>query len=167
METTPLNSLYSTILGYWQRWTAREKLLIVLAAAGLLVSVFYNLYWRPVNNAIDRLTIALPTARSQLAQMRIQAKQVPTQPSSSVQKSLLPTVEQSLDNHGLRERLTQLEPSVDNSAQVILAQVNYVSLIKWLVNLERQFGIVVQSARLRATDSPGIVNARIVLQSHS
>jgi general secretion pathway protein M len=167
VDGNPIQILGSRIQKLWQSWSPREKMLVILAGVGLLVSGFYNLFWLPVNNSIARLSNAVPEARSQLAQMQIQAKQVPTRPTATLRKSLLPTLEESIDNHGLREHLNKLEPTIDDSAQVVLTEIGYTNLIKWIVNLERQYAISVSSAKLRATDTPGIVSARIVLRSDS
>ena len=167
MNSSVLNNLINSARTTWQRWSSRERLLVVTAVMLLVVVLFYGLYWKPMSTSIDRLTRAVPEARSQVAQMRIQAKQIPVASVARLQKSLLPTLEESIDNHGLREQLRQLQPSLDDSAQVVLDQVNYVNLVKWLVNLKRQYGVFVSSAKIGTTDSPGYVNAQLVLSSSS
>ncbi len=118
-----------------------------------------------MNRSIETLRDSIPRERAHLAEMRVQAKQVSRQEISIPTESLMPTLEKSLVNHGIRETLGLMEPGGDNLARLNLSQVNYVELVKWLRNLQRQFGIHVQTARLVSTSTPGVVDAKLVLAS--
>jgi general secretion pathway protein M len=151
------------LLSYWQQRDPRERLLIGLAFVFLVITVFYQLYWRPINKSVDLLRLSVPRERAQLAQMRVQAKQVPRIQTSAPTASLMPTLENTIDNHGLREKLHRMEPDGNKLAQVDFKQVGYANLLKWILHLQRQHGIVVKTARLTATATPGIVDANLTL----
>ena len=154
-------------LNYWLQRNQREKVLVAAAMIFLVLASLFHLYWKPINQSIVALRKTVPQERIQLAQMRVQAKQIPQYRTSSLTKSLMPTLEKSLENYGIRERLELMEPDGDNMARLKLNQVVYVDLIKWLLNLERQHGVRVHSAKLSASDTPGIVDAKVTLASGS
>lgn len=151
------------VLSYWHQRAPRERLLIALAIGSLVIASFFQLYWKPVSKSIEMLRLSVPQERIQLAQMRVQAKQVSRIQPSSPTASLMPTLESTLGNHGLREKLHRMEPDGDKLAHVDLKQVGYGDLVKWILHLQRQYGVVVQTAKLSATATPGIVDARLTL----
>uniref|UniRef100_UPI003784E100 type II secretion system protein GspM n=1 Tax=Brevundimonas sp. TaxID=1871086 RepID=UPI003784E100 len=58
----------------------------------------------------------------------------------------------------IREIAEQGETTV-----VALDSVNFVALMTWIDRLEREQGVVAQSAEIERQSAPGIVNARLTL----
>lgn len=162
-----VSTQYGKAVSYWRTRSAREQLLVAAALAILLLTVIYNAYWKPLTVSVSRLQSAIPLARTQLAEMRVQSLKSPRPVAPPLSGGLLPALEKSLETHGIRENLGSMEPVGESSAKLTLEQIEYTQMVKWLLNLERQFGISVQSTTISATDVPGIVSSRIALTSGS
>ncbi len=155
---------------YWRQRSHREKLVVMTAVGLLLASTLYNAVWLPMQKSILSMRIAIPTQARQLEQMKSQARQIPALASSSnlaTADAILSTIEKSLDTHALRQHMSKMELDRNNGAKLTLKNVNYSNLLKWILNLDRQYGIEVKSARLKATEVPGEINVDIVFVARS
>jgi len=162
-----LSGYFSKATRYWQSRSARERVLVTVALTALMLTAIYHLYWKPAHRAIERLRVAVPLAQTQLAEMRIQSMMAPRSTASQLTGGLLPALEKSLETHGIRENLRSLEPRNETTAQVTFEQIEYTQLVKWLLNLDRQFGVRVNTTTISASDVAGTVTARITLSSRS
>lgn len=162
-----LSAHYEQAVRYWHSRSHRERLLVTIALVALLLTIIYNAYWKPVTVAVHRLKLEIPLAQTQLAEMRVQSLKSPRPLAPQLSGGLLPALEKSLETHGIREKLGIMEPAGDDTANLSLEQIEYTQLVKWLLNVERQFGIRVQSTTISATEVTGIVSARVTLSSGS
>jgi type II secretory pathway component PulM len=162
-----LSAKYEQAVRYWRSRSPREQVLVATALVALLVTATYNVYWKPVTTAVHRLKTEIPVAQKQLAEMRVQSLKAPRPVTPPLAGGLLPALEKSLETHGIRDNLGSMEPGGDNTAKLTLEQIEYTHLVKWLLNLSRQFGIEVQSTTISATGVTGMVTARITLSSGS
>ena len=64
---------------------------------------------------------------------------------------------------GLAGELRGTEPSGSDSLRVRFEGASFAQLTTWFVQLSQNYGVTVQQATLEHTDSPGRVNASIVL----
>ncbi|MFV1997440.1 MAG: type II secretion system protein GspM [Acidiferrobacterales bacterium] len=150
---------------YWRQRSRREKLIVMVAAGLVLVSIIYNIIWLPMQKSITSMRTAVPTYARQLEQMKSQARQIPTlatRNNLATTDEILSTIEKSLDTHALRQYMSKMELDRNSGAKLTLKNVNYSNLLKWILNLDRQYGIKVKSAKLNAAGIPGEINAVIV-----
>ncbi len=131
-----------------------------LAAAALVVlSVVLQLH-AVVNRAEKRLAakrddVAFIT--SVLPELR--AAPVPQGAGSS----LVTVIDRTTRDQGLSGNLRGADPSGIGGVRVRLEGAAFDTLLTWLLRLEREYGLRVQSATLEKTDAPGRVNANLSL----
>lgn len=155
---------------YWRQRSHREKLVVMIAAGLLFTSILYNAIWLPMQKSILSMRAAMPTHARQLKQMKSQARQIPTLATSSklaTADEILSIIEKSLDTHALRQHMSKMELDRNNGAKLALKNVSYSNFLKWVLNLDRQHGIKVKSAKLDATGAPGEINVDIIFVARS
>ena len=151
----------------WREISARERLLVTVAAAITLVTVVYLGLWKPMHKHLDHLRTAAPEARAQLVWMRNQRSLI-----SSVKRKkqvlpasdILSTIETSITAHGLNDQVSQLEPVEPNGARLQFKDANFNAMTKWISTLGRQHGITVDTANIDKSSKTGFVAARLVLR---
>ena len=121
-----------------------------------------------MKQSIVALRAAVPIHTNQLAQMRSQARQLPghkINPASSTTEDIFTTIEQSLDTHALRQHMKKMELDRSKGAKLVLENVSYNNILKWILNLDRQHGIEATSARFSNTSTPGEINVDVTFSS--
>jgi general secretion pathway protein M len=86
-------------------------------------------------------------------------------PPAATGESLLVIIDRSARESGLGGALAGSEPGGPGSLSVRLAKAPFDTLIGWLGRLAQQNGVSVESATIEKADTPGLVNAAIVLHS--
>ena len=152
----------------WNSLQSRERLVVGVGAAILLALLGYSIVWAPVQRDLSNLRIDVPKQRTQLALMRVQAKQVAqlrgSAPAKIASGNLLTKLEQSAQNRGLRENITRMEPDETNSVRLSLDSVDFNALLRWLKELQTQNGIRPETTTITAQSEPGLVNARLLMR---
>ena len=135
---------------------------LALAAAILVFGVVIPLD-RSVAHAHERLA----RKRADLTWMQGVALELAASapPPASTGESLLVIIDRSARESGLAGALEGSEPGGPGSLSVRLAKAPFDALVGWLARLAQQNGISVESATIEKTDTPGLVNAAIVLHS--
>lgn len=154
-------------LARWRSLQPRERHM-VSAVAIALVFILGIGFWLPMQRDIKRLRTAVPQARTQLAQMRLESAQIAQLRASGIATAaggdIMARLEQSATAHGLKQSITRMEPESANNARVSLDGVNFDALAGWLGDLQSQSGLRVEKATLETRPVPGTVNARLVLR---
>lgn len=154
-------------LARWRSLQPRERYMVT-AVAILLVFILCLGFWLPMQREINRLRTAVPQARTQLAQMRLDSTQIVQLRASGVSAAsggnILARLEQSATARGLKQNITRMEPEGTSNARVALDGVNFDALVGWLADLQSQGGLRVEKATLETRPVPGTVNARLVLR---
>jgi general secretion pathway protein M len=152
----------------WNSLQSRERLVVGVGAAILLALLGYSIVWAPVQRDLSNLRIDVPKQRTQLALMRVQAKQVAqlrgSAPAKIASGNLLTKLEQSAQNRGVRENITRMEPDETNSVRLSLDSVDFNALLRWLKELQTQNGIRPETATITARSDQGLVNARLLMR---
>lgn len=157
------------LLAYWQGLQARERLALGVAAVFIVVSLFYGLLWRPMQNDISKWSKDLPLAQKQLARMRVQAAQAKRLRASSRRTggnaNLLTTVEQAAMARGLRQYLNNMEPEGDDGVRLSLEGASFNGVLSLLADLQKQHGLRVETASFQGKpDTPGNIDARLLIR---
>lgn len=142
----------------------REQWMVAGGAAVAVAIVFWGLVWLPLTNATSERqeTVgAQKTLLVKLAQIGPQT-QAPSSRRGSNQ-SLVVLVDQTTRATGLAPALRRNQPDGNDTIRVTLQNAAFDSVMEWLANLESQHGVVVQSASVDTTRSPGTVNSTLVL----
>jgi general secretion pathway protein M len=164
MNIPPLDRLRNA----WNSLQSRERLVVGVGAVILLALLGYGVVWAPVQHDLSNLRINVPKQRTQLALMRVQAKQVAqlrgSAPTKIASGNLLTKLEQSAQNRGLRESIARMEPDETNAVRLSLNSVDFNALLRWLKELQTQNGIRPETATITSQPDPGLVNARLLMR---
>ncbi len=164
MNIPPLDRLRNA----WNSLQSRERLVVGVGAVILLALLGYGVVWAPVQRDLSNLRTDVPKQRTQLALMRVQAKQVTQLRSSAPAKiasgNLLTKLEQSAQNRGLRGNITHMKPDETNAVHLSLDCVDFNALLRWLKELQTQNGIRPETATITSQPDPGLVNARLLMR---
>lgn len=154
---------------WWETLGNRERGMILAGTILTLVLLLYVLVWEPFQTSSRRLRQSVAEQRADLAWMRQAAQEIKrlngaggTQ-STSDDRSLLTLVDQSARAAGLGTAMKRVAPQGDDKLSAQLDSVEFDKLIPWLGTLEHDHAIVIASLSVDRTDTPGLVNARIVL----
>jgi len=74
-------------------------------------------------------------------------------------QSLVTVIDRTTRDAGLGTNLRGTEPSGISGVRVRLEGAAFDTLVTWLLKVEREYGLSIQTATLEKTDSPGRVNA--------
>lgn len=150
----------------WQRFTPRERRLIVLGGGVLLLLLLYGAIISPWQQRMARLRQEVSQSQQTLAQLQQMAAALaryPAAPDARTDASLLSVVDQSVAAAGLGEALTRLELDSDgNRALLQLREVAFDALLSWLIDLEQRHGIQVLTATINR-QRPNRVDAQLRL----
>ncbi|MDC9818676.1 type II secretion system protein M [Pectobacterium polonicum] len=152
----------------WQAMSQRERQLMVVCAAMLLLCLVYYAIVQPWQLREDLWERTISREQQTVNWMQKQASSIPqenqAQGENSQRETSLPIlISQSTQRYGLS--VVRLQPQ-GNQASVTLAQSDFNSLLRWLSELERQNGVRVVSLDVNAVEqSPGMVDVtRLMLE---
>ena len=158
------------ITDWYNALEPRERLMVTVAGIALAVTLFYLMLWEPVYKGLDEEQLKNENQTANLAWMQQAASEVrslkASGASTNVRNQNAPvslSVEQTIGNAGIKDKLSKLESSGQDSARAILDNVSFNQMVLWLNTLESNFGISVSSATIERTESAGIVDARLTL----
>lgn len=157
---------------WFEALAVRERMLLVAAAAGMLILLAWLLAWAPLRSAYHRMQDTVSEQRETAAWMQASAVQLAELKKSrgpAAQglggQSLLALADSSARSDGLGDALKRVEPDGADSVKVWMDGAAFDALLRWLGNLNTQYGISVDTVSMeRATDTAGRVNVRLTLQ---
>jgi len=155
---------------WWLAKNQREQLMLIAAAAALLLFLLYLLAWQPFTQAVEQNRLRVASQRTTLAWMeenlpeiqRLRGQQ--SSRTKSTNEALLTLVDRTAKQRQLRQQIQRIKPQGDDTVQLWVEQVSFDTLLKWLGELTAQHGIAIDSLNIDRQESPGLVNARLVLQ---
>ncbi|KFX00761.1 type II secretion system protein GspM [Pectobacterium carotovorum] len=152
----------------WQAMSQRERQLMVVCAAVLLLCVVYYAILQPWQEREDLWGRTISREQQTVNWMQKQASSIPqgnqAQGDNSQRDVSLPIlISQSTKRYGLT--VVRLQPQ-GSQASVTLGQSDFNSLLRWLGELEQKNGVKVISLDVNAVEqSPGIVDVtRLMLE---
>lgn len=160
-----LHSLSPALASAWERASARERLLVLMAAFVVVFAIAWTWVWQPMKADIARLQRDLPRAQGTLAAARAQASElVALSRASAPVKSGDPrvAVERVLAERGLRPAVATLDLA-DGRVRLTFGAVRFDALPGVLDTLARTDGLRVVDAVLTARVEPGTVRAEFTI----
>ncbi|MEQ9906070.1 type II secretion system protein M [Pectobacterium aroidearum] len=152
----------------WQAMSQRERQLMVVCAAVLLLCLVYYAIFQPWLLREDQWERTISREQQTVNWMQKQAPLIPQGnqaqgDNSQRDVSLQILISQSTKRYGLT--VVRLQPQ-GNQASVTLAQSDFTSLLRWLSELEQKNGVKVMSLDVNAVEqSPGMVDVtRLMLE---
>jgi len=143
----------------------RERNLVYLMAAVVLIALGYFAAYQPLEQRLQRASSSLERAvnlqqwletnATKLVQLR--AKNGHTTASTATLDQLVNTSARKL---GLT--INRLQPQ-NNKLNVTLEQAKFNTVLQWLAVLQQQHGLKLNSVDFRSESSPGMVRVRVLL----
>ncbi|MBK8510385.1 MAG: type II secretion system protein M [Candidatus Competibacter sp.] len=152
---------------WWDGISNRERALVAGGALSMLLLLFYLAIWQPFQANHRRLRQNVAEQRADLAWMRQAAAEVKRLNAAAARpadnRSLLTLVDQTARAAGLGAALKRVAPQGDDKLSAQLDAVEFDKLVPWLGVLEHGHRVSLVSFSADRTETPGLVNARIVL----
>lgn len=152
----------------WQLLTARERRIVIAAAALLLVAAVWLWLFEPAWQARRSLQAELPALRTQLARVDAlaeEAQRLSAIPAGSDSPQVLKAqLERSIDSAGLSSALGQL--SVNGSLfDLRFDGVSHAAWLAWIDTTTRELRLRVADAAVTREARPGLVTVRLALET--
>ena len=154
---------------WWESLSTRERALVAGGAAATLALLLYALVWEPFQAGGRRLRQSVAEQRASLAWMRQAAQEVKrlngagAAQAAGDDRSLLTLVDQTARAAGLGPALKRIAPQGDDKLSAQLDAVEFDKLVPWLGALEHEHRMTIVSLSVDRTETPGLVNTRLVV----
>jgi len=153
------------LLGWYDQLGDRDRLALRLLGAFLGLVLGYLLLLAPMISYGDQAQSRLQEERSLLAWLRENAGEVqggaPVNPEARNQP-VATLVNSSAQESGLTIR--RYEPAGENSVRVWLEGAAFNAVVKWVYQLEGNYGVRATDINIERESEPGKVSARLTLQ---
>ena len=145
----------------------------VLIAGVLVVSaiLIWSYLWHPLAMQRDLLVDQLDNARRDQAYLQVAQAEVERLRNAGARsradrqgKSLLALADVTARGASLDGALKRLEPIGPRSVRASFEFVAFDSLVAWMENLARDYGVQVADFSADQVDATGLVNARVTLE---
>ncbi|MDP6993138.1 MAG: type II secretion system protein GspM [Woeseiaceae bacterium] len=151
---------------------ARERIFVAAAAVSLLFAAGWFGLWIPLDTSHLTAEARVEDWKRSLVELRPMRGQVPVtangRPTNiNPNQSLVVIVDNSLRQRGLSNSLQRSQPTPSGTGiRVEFEGAAFDDLILWLDDLNRQYGLQVESANfsVASSESPGRVNSSVTLQ---
>jgi general secretion pathway protein M len=144
----------------------RERRLVYLAGGLVAVAAIYFIIVMPIQAYSSRAASRVAQKAADLAWMQQAAPQVMAAAATGgggSGESLVVLVDRTAREAGLGAAVRDQSPNGDNGLRLRLEGAQFDVLMAWLVNLQQQYGVTVDSANVDAATAPGLVNASLTL----
>ncbi len=153
-------------LGKYNALAPREKAAALFIAAFLLVLILVTLVWSPIRSyhedALARRDAQLGLVQHMRASEQRARDSKEGAQSRPAGQSLITEVSGAAQLAGIKPN--RLQPEGSDEVSVWFDSVPFDDLIDWIVRLNDEHGISIRVISIDRQDTPGTVNARIVLR---
>lgn len=145
----------------------RERRLVVLGTAAVVLTLLFLLVWEPLAQNHRRQALALEEARALANRLEVIGAEVTARrggrPSIDRSSSLLSVVDRAARDGTLVVAPSRLQPEGDREVRVWIDNLVFENLLQWIDVLANRHGVVVQTLDVERAGSPGRVNVRLTL----
>ena len=152
--------------------TQRERVMVQAAASVVGIFVVYLLIVEPISSTYEQNKKNVASSMETLQWMRTAAQEVKklsggrgTTGKTKGKQFVLSTVDRSAKNAGLATVMKRVQPESDTGVRVWFENAPFDDLIKWLSIIESKHGLSVNEINIEKTESTGLVNVRVFLDS--
>lgn len=161
-----MNDLLLRLRDGWLARAERERRVLSVGAAALLLIVAYLAVWEPLQGLHQQRARALADARALAAQLEVLAAESRGATDATVgsrQQSLLSVVDQSGKASTIGKAPSRLQPEGDAIVRIWFEDVPFDAVVRWLGDLRTRHGVTVADAEIERESGSGLVNARLTL----
>jgi general secretion pathway protein M len=142
----------------------REQRVVTIGAIALGLIIVIGGILMPLQSAVSSAVKGTETRREDLAWMRVNAPEVRAlggQLPADTGEAPVVLVDRVGREAGLATALRGTQPNATGGVRVQLEGAPFDTMITWLDNLDRQYGLAIESISVDRTPTPGLVNASI------
>lgn len=152
--------------------TQRERTMVQVAGSVVAVFMFYLVVWEPISSSYDKNKKNVASATQTLEWMNSAAEEVkqlrggrssPDRPQGK--QFILSMIDLSARKAGLGSVMKRVQPEGDSGVRVWFENAPFDELVKWLAAIESEKGLSVNEINIEQTESTGLVNVRVFLDS--
>lgn len=161
-----MNAQLEQLRAWWAGLAERERRVLAGGGIALALIVLYTAVWEPLAAGHQRRELDLQAARALAVQLEDLAAVAGRGSPRAVQgagQSLLAIVDQSRKATAITKPPTRLQPEGDNTVRIVLDDVPFDALVRWLGDLQTRYGVRVETADIERESGPGLVSARLTL----
>ena len=166
-----VKQLQSSALARWQQLSMRERIIVAVGGAFLILFVFYLLIWEPLSNAVYQYredVISNKILLLQLAQAGPEINSLRTQVKRSQikdQAELLSVVEKAVRQSRVQGVIAEIGLGPQNTVKLRFDDVPFDELITWLIEMQQKQGVVVQTFDLVRLPEMGHVKVQMTVNA--
>lgn len=160
-------SLKVTMASWWGNLEYREQLLIAIAGLLLVFSVAFFLVWQPLQSQQALLSEDIQSTESLLNRLNAVAPGQTGKQSNKIKGqdlSLLAVVDKTVKAAGMGDSVKRIQPDGEAAAKIWLEKADFNKLLRWINQLNTQYGVDVSEITINREDTPGQVRARLGFQ---
>ncbi len=156
---------------WWSNLNLREKRIVSLGAAAIVIALVYLVLWSPLASSIDNFRDHIKHNQDlllwmQTADKNIQAiEKIGKKPETHRTASHLSIVENYLKQSPLAKNITQLVQADNDSVKLGFQRVDFDLLMTWLTELWQQQGLIITQFTVKPDNAPGMVTGELILSS--
>ena len=142
----------------------REQRVVAIGAIALGLIIVIGGILMPLQSAVSSAVKGTETRREDLAWMHVNAPEVRAlggQLPADTGEAPVVLVDRVGREAGLATALRGTQPNATGGVRVQLEGAPFDTMITWLDNLDRQYGLAIESITVDRTPTPGLVNASI------
>lgn len=145
----------------WQQLEQKEKQLICILIATLLLAGGYWLLWQPLQNDIVNTQRKVHVQTQTLADVKALGQKITDLQGGQVKRPEGGDLNQLISRSAAQDKIviTRIQTKTD-SLQLWIDDVNFNKLTAWLEKLNKQYGIQIQNIDLSVVDVKGMVKVR-------
>ncbi len=159
------------LIELWQELASRERLLLIVLTAVLLVGLSYQMVWTPLSEAIDiekqrRTALQQSLLRIENIMQQLPARSVGQSAATHDDTNSLPLValiDASLKQTELNIETVQIRALTTDTVELEFKEVAFDNLIPWLATLEQEQAVLIAKIILQQSGKIGMVKAKINL----
>ena len=143
--------------------SARDQRIAYIGAIVLGVTLLLGVVLR-LNTAHAHLQAHVAQTRADIAYIEANLVELRSAPQPQASGTALVTIiDRSTRDGGIAGNLRGTEPAGAGGTRVRIEDATYELVITWILKLEREYGLRIQSATLEKTEVPGHINASVTL----
>jgi general secretion pathway protein M len=140
---------------------ARERLILLAGVVGvMLIGAWFGL--REMRSSTEVLRDAVAQKQRLLIALQPLEGQVPQGATPGDGQTLVVLVDRTAKQHNLA--LTRTRPDGPDGIQVTFGNASFDALVGWLIALEKEYSVAVESASFTSTRQQGVVNGQLLLR---